>query len=264
MCKILKVSKSAYYKYKAPQNEKDVLTDLIIEIFSNNQAVYGTRKIKVELKKLGISASRRRISRIMRKNGLISAYTQKKYKAPKSSTNEDKNPNILKREFDNRAENEVIVSDLTYVRVGNNWNYLCVILDLFNREIVGYSAGKYKDANLVHRAFASIEGNLNNFQIFHTDRGSEFKNYIIADLLKEFDIKHSLSRKGSPHDNAVAEAQFKVIKTEFVKRGEFKTLEHLQLELKNYVDWFNNKRIHGSLDYKTPVEFKQQIRLKSV
>ncbi len=264
MCKILKISKSAYYKYKVPQNGTDVLTDLVVDLFSSNQAVYGTRKIKVELNKLGISASRRRISRIMRKSGLVSAYTAKKYKAPKDITNEDKNPNILQREFDNKAENEVIVSDLTYVRVGNNWNYLCVILDLFNREIVGYSAGKHKDAHLVHRALASIEGNLNNFQIFHTDRGSDFKNYLITDLLKEFNIKRSLSRKGCPYDNAVAEAQFKVIKTEFVRGRYFESLEHLQLELQRYVYWFNNKRIHGSLGYKTPIEFKQQLRLKTV
>ena len=163
-----------------------------------------------------------------------------------------------------KRENEVIISDLTYVRVGNKWNYLCVILDLFNREIVGYSAGKYKDANLVYKAFASIKGNLNNFQIFHTDRGSEFKNNLINDLLKEFNITRSLSQKGTLYDNAVAKAQFKVIKTEFVRKKSFESLEHLQIELQQYVYWFNNKRIHGTLGYKTPMEFKQQIRLKTV
>ncbi len=146
------------------------------------------------------------------------------------------------------------------MRVGNTWNYLCVILDLFNREIVGYSAGQHKNADLVYKALASIKGNLNNFSIFHTDRGAEFKNGLIAGLLKEFNIIHSLSAKGCPYDNAVAEAQFKIIKTEFSKGRHFESLGHLQMELKQYVHWFNNKRLHSSLGYKTPVEFKQTIR----
>ena len=264
MCKFLKVAKSTYYKQKNILQTKDTITDKVIEIFFDNQSVYGTRKIKVELEKLGIVTSRRRISRIMRANTLVSAYTRKKYKALKDNTNNDNELNLLEREFNNKAENEVIVSDLTYVRVGNNWNYLCVILDLFNREIVGYSVGKYKDASLVYRALASIKGNLNKFHIFHTDRGSEFKNYLISDLLKEFNIKRSLSKKGNPYDNAVAEAQFKIIKTEFVRKRYFESLDHLQLELDKYVYWFNHKRIHGTLGYKTPIEYKQNIRLKTV
>lgn len=89
----------------------------------------------------------------------------------------------------------MIVSDLTYVRVGNEWNYICILLDSYNREIVGYSCGKYKDAHLVYRAFATVKINLNNFSIFYTDCGCEFKNHLIDDLLKEFKIQRSLSKK---------------------------------------------------------------------
>jgi transposase InsO family protein len=259
MCKILKISRSTYYSYKEPEEKKDVLTETVVRIFGENQHVYGTRKLKVELSKLGHRVSRRRIARIMRLNGLVSAYTIKKYRPSKDNTNNEAMPNILDRQFNQRQQYEVVVSDLTYVRVGNEWNYICILLDLHNREIVGYSCGKHKDAQLVYNAIATVKTNLSNLQIFHTDRGSEFKNYLIDDLLKQFNIRRSLSAKGCPYDNAVAEAQFKIVKTEFVRSRCFESLQHLKQELAAYVYWFNNKRIHGSLGYKSPVHFRQSL-----
>lgn len=99
-----------------------------------------------------------------------------------------------------------MVSDLTYVRVGMSWNYICVLIDLFNREIIGYSAGRNKDASLVTKAFTSVNTNLNNIQVFHTDRGNEFKNKVIDETLEAFQIARSLSMKGCPYDNAVTES----------------------------------------------------------
>ena len=161
----------------------------------------------------------------MRSNGLVSAYTIKKYRHYKDKVNNEVQPNLLDRQFDEKAPYEVVVSDLTYVRVGSDWNYICILLDLYNREIVGYSCGKHKDAKLVYDAFAKIKTNLKNICVFHTDRGSEFKNYLIDDFLKEFQIRRSLSAKGCPYDNAVAEAQFKIIKTEFVRSRRLENSE---------------------------------------
>lgn len=192
---------------------------------------YGTRKIKVELSKQGHKASRRRIARIMRTSSLVSVYTIKKYRPHKDKVNNENKPNVLDRQFNGKQRYEVIVSDLTYVRVGNTWNYICILLDLYNREIVGYSCGKHKDAQLVYDAIATIKTNLYNFEIFHTDRGSEFKNCLIDNVLKEFNIRRSLSAKGCPYDNAVAEAHFKIIKTEFVQTRHFASLQHLKQEL---------------------------------
>ena len=177
----------------------------------------------------------------------------------KDTVNNEQQPNIVDCQFNGKKPHEVIVSNLTYDRVGNDWNYICVLLGLHNREIVGYSCGRRKDAQLVYDALATVKSNLNSFSIFHTDRGSEFKNYLIDDLLKEFNIRRSLSAKGCPYDNAVAEAQFKIIKTEFMRFRRFKNIEHLKTELMAYVYWFNNKRIHGSLGYKSPVEFRQPL-----
>lgn len=137
------------------------------------------------------------------------------------------------RQFDKPPFRNIVASDLTYVRVGASWNYLCI---LFNRKIIGFSAGKHKSAGLVKETFQSVAGNLGDIRIFQTDRGNEFKNKAIELTLNAFDIKRSLSRKGCPHDNAVTESTFKIIKTEFVKNQTFTSLYHLQIELADYVN----------------------------
>ena len=162
MCKLLNISRSSLYyaknkpakKYNA---EEEKLTQHIKEIFKNSRNNYGSRKIKVELKKKGIIASKRRIRRIMKENGLVSTYTVKQYKVHKQTCNNDKIDNKLKRNFNQEERMKVIISDLTYVNVAGKWNYICLMLDLYNREIVGYVAGKHKDADLVRKAITTIK-----------------------------------------------------------------------------------------------------------
>ena len=117
-------------------------------------------------------------------------------------------------------------------------------------------ANRKKNAELVYEAFLNSSVNLSKIEIFHTDRGNEFKNRIIDEVLSTFDIKHSLSKKGCPYDNAVAEATYKIIKTEFAFNRVFNNLEELNKELRNYVLWYNYKRLHTALGYKTPVEYR--------
>lgn len=257
MCKVLQISRSTYYYEAKPKTNDTTLETTIIKIFKESRSTYGTRKIKVELVKLGYQVSRRRIGRIMKANGLVSRYTIAQFKPHKDTCNESKTANLVKRNFKEQTPLHVVVSDLTYVRVGMNWNYICVLIDLFNREIIGYSAGRNKDASLVTKAFTSVNTNLNHIQVFHTDRGNEFKNKAIDETLEAFQIERSLSMKGCPYDNAVAEATFKVIKTEFVYNEKFATLEELQYKLADYVNWFNNHRIHSSLGYLTPYQYKK-------
>lgn len=257
MCDVLQIPRSTYY-YEAKIRDKDdeELTTLLVKIFKDSRSIYGQRKIKKELEKKGWKVSRRRISRIMSEKGLVSKYTVAQFKPAKTACNESEVGNTLNREFEQEQELKVVVSDLTYVRVKDNWHYICVLVDLYNREIIGHSAGPRKDAALVQRAFATVRYNLSRLELFHTDRGSEFKNQYIDQALKTFGIERSLSTKGTPYDNAVAEATFKTIKTEFVYSRVFSSQQELDLELFDYVNWFNNVRIHGSLDYLTPNEYK--------
>lgn len=147
------------------------------------------------------------------------------------------------------------------MNVAGKWNYICLILDLWNREIIGYAAGVHKNAELVYQAFRKIPYDLSKINIFHTDRGNEFKNKIIEELIEAFEIERSLSKKGCPYNNAVAEATSKIIKTAFAYNRRFDSFEELERELFDYVNWYNNIRIHGSLDYKTPVVYRKRMSL---
>ncbi len=256
MCRKLGVPRSLVYYKKKTRKIDSELENAVIEIFRKSRNNYGSRKIKIELAKRKIIASKRRIRRIMDKYGLVSNYTIKQFKVHKTSCNEEKIKNKVGRKFNNRKQLEVVISDLTYVRVRDRWCYICILIDLFNREIIGYSAGARKDARLVYDAFLSSSVNLSKVQIFHTDRGNEFKNQLIDELIDAFEITRSLSHKGCPYDNAVAEATYKIFKTEFVMNKSFDSLDQLRSELADYVHWFNNFRIHGSLGYLSPVQFK--------
>ena len=263
MCRVLQVNRSTYY-YEAKQTSNDSeLSSEITEIFKASRSNYGTRKIKKELMKTGKQVSRRRIGRIMKQEGLVSNYTTAQFKPHKDTCNESKTGNVLDRQFQGREYRDVVISDLTYVRVGTDWNYICVLIDLFNREIIGYSAGEHKTAELVKEAFQRVEGSLQDIRLFHTDRGNEFKNQTIEELLDAFDIERSLSHKGCPYDNAVAEATFKIIKTEFVWNETFADLKELKLKLWDYVNWYNHHRIHSALGYQTPVQYREN-NLKKV
>ena len=208
MCKLLKVQRSLVYYHlnKEPSttcNEEAIITSHIKDIFRRSRNNYGTRKIKVELEKLGYKVSRRRISRIMKENSLVSNYTVAQYKVYTTNFNESPIPNLVDREFDNRDKLEVAVSDLTYVRVADKWNYVCTLIDLYNREIIGYSAGAKKDAKLIETAILRCKYSLKDIKVFHSDRGNEYDNALIDNILNTFKIGRSLSNKGNPYDNAV-------------------------------------------------------------
>ena len=265
MCTVLKIPRSTYY-YESKSSgtkEKDKYTEDVIRIFKASRRSYGTRRIRKELQSEAKQVSRRRIKRIMAENGLVSSYTVAKYKPFRTTSNEEAVSNAVDRNFDERELLEVVVSDLTYVRVAGKWNYVCLILDLHNREIIGYSAGPNKDAELVYKAFTTIRQDLRKISIFHTDRGNEFKNNAIDGILDTFEINRSLSKKGCPYDNAVAEATFKSFKVEFVYQRTFRHLNELQFELFDYVNWYNNIRLHSSLGYLPPNTYKK-LHLKKV
>lgn len=266
MCRLLEVSRSLVY-YHLNKEESDATDEEskiekhVIDIFHKSRNNYGTRKIKIELDNLGYQVSRKRIARIMKENSLVSNYTVAQYKVHNRGCNESNITNIVDRKFDDRDKLEVAVSDLTYVRVGNRWNYVCTIVDLANREIIGYSAGANKDASLIEKALLGSNYSLKDIKVFHSDRGKEYDNIKIDNILEVFNIERSLSRKGNPYDNAVSEAMNKILKIEFIYQNEFETLEELELQLAEYIYWYNHIRIHGSLGYISPINYRKKIAL---
>lgn len=131
-----------------------------------------------------------------------------------------------------------------------------MLVDPHNREIVGHAAGSRKDARLVKAAFATLGSPVTDTDVFHTDRGSEFTNSDIDDLLEAFDIRRFLSRKGNPYDKAGIESTSRILKKELVYRRVFADLGQLRRELNSYVRWRNEEGMHSTLGYMSPVEFR--------
>lgn len=201
----------------------------------------------------GIQPSRRRIRRIMHRLNLVHVYQKAAFKLHSKGKNVASIPNHLARQFHQEKPLKALVTDLTYVRFGNGWAYVCLIIDLFNREIIGLSVGWHKTAELIKQAIQSIPYALTKATIFHSDRGKEFDNTLIDDMLEAFRITCSLSQAGCPYDNNVAESTYRAFKMKFFHQETFQTLEELALQTKDYVHWWNHHFIHGSLNYQTPM-----------
>nr|WP_232047842.1 IS3 family transposase [Bifidobacterium adolescentis] len=259
-CRILGVPRSTYYwMIEHPEAERvDPIAGDVHAIWRDSHERYGARKIKAALERRGVTASRRRIVNIMKRRGMTSAYARRTFKPHKTRVNEARLANILDREFDGYEPRTHLASDLTYVRVGGKWAYVCLLIDLANRSIAGHSADTGRTADLVMAAFATLDFPLTEVEVFHTDRGSEFDNTRIDELLDVFDIRRLLSRKGNPYDNAVVESTNRLLKKELIYRNHYTSLEQLRSDLNDYVWWFNNQRLHSTLGYRSPKEFTEQ------
>lgn len=256
MCGVLGVPRSTYYwaiSHPEPERADDPIAGDVVRIHEDNRREYGAPKTKRALAREGIVVPRRRIKRIMNQKGLVSAYTRKKYK-PRATKAEA--PNVLDREFDGHPPHTHIVSDLTHVRVGGKWNYVCPLIDLYNREIVGHAASGRKDSRLVKAAFATLGFPLTDIDVLRTDRGSEFANPGIDDLPEAFDVRRSLSRKGDPCDNAATEPASRALKKELVYRRASADLGRLRREPKPRVRRRSGAGTHSTLGYMSPVEFR--------
>lgn len=259
-CGIPGVPRSTYCRMLAhPPRPKapDPIEPDVLGAFEASRGGYGARRLKVALERAGIAASRRRICRIMRENGLSSAHSGR---APKGGDRPVQPPsaeNVLARSFDGRAPRAHVAADLAYVRAGGSWCCACLLVDLCNREIVGCSRGRRKDARLVKAAFSNVAFPLTAIEAFHSDRGSEFRNGDVDALLSAFEIERSVSRPGNPYDNAVVESTNRVLKRELVRGRAFPSEDRLGTELFDWVNWYNNYRLHSTLGYMTPAGFRE-------
>ncbi|MGL4382325.1 MAG: IS3 family transposase [Bacilli bacterium] len=227
-------------------------------VFDLNNAIYGSRRISHFINKgnCGFKVSRFIVNESMKRQKLISKYCKNKSFKPyanKVLTNVKVVANLLKQNFDNYRLNEVITSDLTYVPNDKRFFYICFLLDLYNREIVGFSTSEHHDTEMVIEAFEKANIDKREFKIFHTDRGGEFKGEKLIDFLAEHDVARSMSKPGCPFDNAPSERLFRIFKTEWMKPS-YNDIIELQADVKEFVHWYNHFRIHSSLNYQTPVE----------
>ena len=267
MCKVFKVTKSSYYRWlsEGPSDrwkENETLLIAIMDIFEESKDSYGSIRMTRELKARGRVVGKNRVANMMRAASLR-ARKPKKFKVTTDSNhNYPVAPNILNREFHASNPGEVWVSDLTYVRTKNGWLYLTVIIDLYDRKVIGWLMSKGLSAGeTVIPAWIMANRNRSITQklIFHSDRGTQYACNEFTKILKANNlIVQSMSRKGNCWDNAVAESFFKTIKVEWIYTQKYTNQEQAQLSIFEWIEsWYNRRRRHSAIGYQTIEEFER-------
>lgn len=268
MAKVLLVSRAGYYKYldketSVTKQYDDVLAEKMKLIHRKSRATYGSPRLHKALKIQGERCSRKRVRKIMKQHG-IQAKMQKKKWRPMGKTTKDISkiaPNLLKQNFTAAAENEVWVTDITYIWTSEGWLYLSGILDIYSRKIVGLSMGSHIDTDLVLRSLqqALCHRMPKPGLILHSDRGVQYTSNSYKTFTSKAAIKISMSAKGYCYDNAAMESFFHTLKTEHVYFYQFKTRQEAISSIFEYIEvFYNRQRIHSTLGYLSPLEFEQR------
>lgn len=264
MCHVLRVPRSGYYAWLGRPLSKKAQQDAFLgskisEIFSEGRELYGARKIKGGLVQLGIVVSLRRVSRLMKLQGL-ERKVKRKFKVTTDSKHSlSISPNLLNREFQVFAPNSVWAGDITYVKTNSGWLYLATVMDLYSRKIVGWCMDTRLHAELVNKAIRMAISNRRPPRglIWHTDRGSQYASKSHRNILGSHGIKQSMSRKGDCWDNAVSESFFATLKNELVYCTNFTDQKQAKDAIFEYIEIFYNRiRLHSTLGYLAPHEFE--------
>lgn len=271
MCRAFKVSRSGYYDWLGRRPSKRAVENLNLKTmikaeYHRSRRRYGSPKITEELRARGVAVSRPRVGRLMRSEG-IRSIVRLKYRVTTTDSDHDCpiSPNHLSRNFRSTAPGLAWVSDITYVRTCQGWLYLTVILDLFDRKVVGWSLSRdLTCTNTVMAAWKMAKGNrpLSGNLLFHSDRGVQYACKEFRKAIKGRQVTQSMSRKGNCWDNAVAESFFKILKSEMVYHQTFNDLAHAKREIFEFIEiWYNRHRLHSYLGYMTPEEFGEKYLL---
>ena len=273
MCKVLKVSRSGFYDWRdhTPSNrdnENRMLLSEIMRIHGRSKASYGSPRITEELRSRGFDVSRPRVARLMKKNKIRAVHAKKFVATTDSKHKYPVVENKLDRDFTADGKGRKWVSDITYIRTLKGWLYLTVILDLFDRRVVGWSQSSDLTAeNTTIAAWRMAVGNRPPSErlVFHSDRGVQYACQDFVDLIESYRcVERSMSRKGNCWDNAVAESFFKSIKTELIYRNRYGGKEEASISVFEWIEtWYNKSRRHSALRNMTIDEFENSTKIKN-
>ena len=266
LCNALEVSTSGYYAWclrekSQRQVEDEAWLKLIESIFKASRETYGSPRIHATLKELGHKIGKKRVARIMQENSIV-VRPESTWRCitTKADPRNAVAPNELDRDFIATAVNEKWVTDVTFVRTGEGWLYLASMIDLFNREVVGWAMGENNDTALTLSALdMALEfHNPPEGLIHHSDRGSNYTAKDYRKALSDRGIQCSMSRKGNCWDNAVAESFFATIKKELIHRNKYATRRQAVAAIFEYIEVFYNRvRKHSQLGYTSPAQFRE-------
>lgn len=263
LCDALDVARGTFYNHifrradkSKYQEEQTQLMLKVKQVFDDSGQRFGAEKIRIILAESGIRVSKKRITAIMQEMGLRSIRTdaKKQFKRKQQHTKQ----NLLKQSFSADHPNQIWVSDITYFKVKGFWVYLCIILDLYSRKVIGWRVSKHMSTHLATATFKATyqeRGRPQNLT-FHSDRGSQYISKALMDLLQQCGVKQSFSATARPLDNAVAETFFSTFKREEAYRKDYTSEQHFRRSVEEYIRFYNEARPHQTLNYKTPQAFE--------
>ncbi len=240
---------------------KEELRIRIQEIYDESNQIFGAGKIAAVMRSEGIKVSEEMVRTLMSDMGIgsIRQVAKKLYEEEKR-----KHKNYLNQEFDPQAPNEVWVSDVTYFKFNDKAFYICVVIDLYARLVIGYKIGNKNSTQLVkstfQQAYSKRQPTAN--LLYHTDRGFNYVSKTMADYLKSLNVTQSFSRPYVPYDNSVMESFFSTLKREELYRRKYKSEKDFRNAVDKYIVFYNTKRPHKKLQYKTPEQKEQEYTLK--
>ena len=266
MASFLNVSRSSYYAWligipSAHELRDRELTAQIKRIFEEKRKQYGSPRMYKELYDTEYSCARSRVARIMRENGLVGRKKRRYKVTTDSAHNYPIAPNLVNQNFSVESINQCWISDITYIGTHEGWLYLCSILDLCSRRVIGWSMANHMRAELAIDALdmAVLHRNPPEGLIFHSDRGIQYASTSFREKLKSYKMIQSMSRKGNCWDNAPAESFFSTLKMEEVYiHNKYRTREEARKSIFEYIEvFYNRQRSHSFLDYMSPVQYEE-------
>ena len=261
MCRFFEVSRSGYYGFVSRMDipEKDLpLAEKIRECQEKCGKTYGYRRVHIWLEKQKIHHDPKTVLRVMQKYNLLSVVRRKKYRNYGECLH--RYPNLLNRDFKAERPNQKWVTDISYIKTGQGTLYLSVIRDLYDNSIVAYKTGTKQNINLVLSTIrtAKRKEKVTAELQLHSDQGFQYTSQAYFKLTQSYGITPSMSRRGNPYDNALAENFFSILKTECIYRVKLKTYEEARLLIAEYIHFYNHQRIQFKTKL-TPLELRSQF-----
>jgi putative transposase len=254
-CELVGLAHSTYHYHSHKAEETQLIAD--VEKVAGEYVTYGTRRIRSQLRRpsYGYCINRKRIQRIMRQKGLLRPVRHKKCRTTNSDHPYPRYANLVK-DMEITYPEQVWVSDITYIRLGQGFVYLAVVMDVFTRMIRGWHLSKLLDQEL---SMAALHMALTDHvaQIHHSDQGVQYAAHNYIDLLRDHQVQISMATVGKAEENGYAERFMRTIKEEEVDLSEYRDFADARNQIRCFIeDVYNHKRIHSSLGYLTPVEFE--------
>ncbi len=270
LCRVLQVSRSGYYAWRARKPsardlEDERLRPRIMEAFETGRGTYGSPRVRDELVDQGFEIGRKRVARLMREMGLYGVSPRKFRVTTDSDHDHPIAENVLDRNFEALGPNEKWATDITYVWTAEGWLYLAVVMDLYSRRIVGGSTANHLETGLCLDALRMALDHRTGVEglIHHSDRGVQYASARYREALSARRIECSMSRRANCWDNAVAESFFGTLKNELIYRRPWFTREEARTAIGEYIEIFYNRiRRHSTIGGVSPAKFEEMAQTK--